>query len=245
MSFLDRFRKQRSAPPPEDRHEIGLPTEHLYSVGAVEDGRACVVVRAQSIDWNGNPVSGTSETVYTLQDIGQLVGFCLRSGNDELMQAVLSPVSAYTQGRPTITDGRTTANPTYASLGRDRQIVEAEYGAPVEHKNISDGESACVYRTKVSGTDCSIFVYYIADISHEEGVELAKGAPFPEEFIQVWLSRNADESASAHSWQRYPKAPQGVRCWIRKDDRLGFIAAEYKSDNGRYSLRIASEKRYA
>src|SRR5438128_4379999 len=123
MSFLDRFRKQRAAHPPEDRHDIGLPTEHLYSVGAAEDGRACIIVRAQSIDWNGNPVSGASETVYALQDIGQFVGFCLRSGNDELMQAVLSPVSACPQARSIITDGRTTANPTYASLRRDRQIV--------------------------------------------------------------------------------------------------------------------------
>jgi hypothetical protein len=67
------------------------PESVLYSVGKTPAGNSCVVVTTQEIDWNGAPVGAPSKATITIQEIEQLVGFCIRCGNAELIEAVQRP----------------------------------------------------------------------------------------------------------------------------------------------------------
>ena len=131
-----------------------------------------------------------------------------------------------------------------SSVGQDRNTVESEYGKPIEERQTRDGEMACLYRTFVFGIECQVIIYYISGVCHEECIELPNAAAFSEDFIKLWLTRNADKSSSAHQWQSCLNAPQGVRMWIRKEDKLTFVAAEYRNDGTRFHMSISSEKRY-
>jgi hypothetical protein len=67
------------------------PESVLYSIGKTSAGNSCVVVTTQEINWNGTPVGAPSKATITIQEIEQLVGFCLRCGNSELFEAVRGP----------------------------------------------------------------------------------------------------------------------------------------------------------
>ena len=68
------------------------PESVLYSIGKTPAGNACVIVTTQEIDWNGTPIGIPSKATITIQEIEQLVGFCFRCGNVELLEAVRRPL---------------------------------------------------------------------------------------------------------------------------------------------------------
>jgi hypothetical protein len=67
------------------------PESVLYGIGKTSTGNPCVVITTQTIDWDAKPIGTPSKTAITIQEIEQLVGFCIRCGNDELLQAVKRP----------------------------------------------------------------------------------------------------------------------------------------------------------
>lgn len=67
------------------------PESVLYSIGTTPAGNACVVVTTQEIDWNGTHIGAPSKETITIQEVEQLVGFCIRCGNAELSEAVRRP----------------------------------------------------------------------------------------------------------------------------------------------------------
>jgi hypothetical protein len=67
------------------------PESVVYSIGKTPAGNSCVVVTTQEIDWSGTPIGAPSKATITIQDIEQLVGFCVRCGNTELLEAVRRP----------------------------------------------------------------------------------------------------------------------------------------------------------
>jgi hypothetical protein len=67
------------------------PESVLYSIGSTPAGNACVLVTKQEIDWNGRPIGAPSKETITIQEVEQLVGFCIRCGNAELFEAVRRP----------------------------------------------------------------------------------------------------------------------------------------------------------
>ena len=68
------------------------PESILYGIGTTPAGNACVVVTTQESDWNGTPVGAPpSKHTITIQEVEQLVGFCIRCGNAELFEAVRRP----------------------------------------------------------------------------------------------------------------------------------------------------------
>jgi hypothetical protein len=69
------------------------PESVVYSIGKTSAGNPCVVITTQTIDWDGKPIGAPSTTAVTIQEIEQLIGFCIRCGNDELLQAVKGAVS--------------------------------------------------------------------------------------------------------------------------------------------------------
>ena len=50
-----------------------------------------MVVTTQEIDWNGTAIGEPSKATITIQEIEQLVGFCIRCGNPQLFEAVRRP----------------------------------------------------------------------------------------------------------------------------------------------------------
>jgi hypothetical protein len=74
------------------------PVSIEYSIGESPGGKPCVVVKSQELDWDGRPVGTVTETVHAIGDIEQLVGFCLRCGNSDLMKAVRRPVYVHLHG---------------------------------------------------------------------------------------------------------------------------------------------------
>ena len=77
---------------------MSFPISQEYSIGTTAQGNPCVVTKSQQIDWEGNPFGPVKETVITIQDIEQFVGFCIRCGNDDLMRAVRRPIYKMTHG---------------------------------------------------------------------------------------------------------------------------------------------------
>ena len=69
-----------------------------YSVGTTAQGTPCVVVTSQPIDWEGRSTGPSTEVAYTIPEIEQLVGFCLRCGNSDLLRSVRRPLYAHLQG---------------------------------------------------------------------------------------------------------------------------------------------------
>jgi hypothetical protein len=69
------------------------PESVLYSIGKTIAGNPCVVVTTQEVDWDAKPIGEASQRAITIQDIEQLVGFCVRCGNQELLQAVQRSLS--------------------------------------------------------------------------------------------------------------------------------------------------------
>ena len=69
------------------------PESVEYSIGKTSAGNPCVVITTQQIDWDANPIGDKSQRAITIQEIEQLVGFCVRCGNAELLQAVKRPLS--------------------------------------------------------------------------------------------------------------------------------------------------------
>lgn len=105
-------------------------------------------------------------------------------------------------------------------------------------------EQITSYNSPKPGPDYLLYVKYLSGIAHEIGISLCKGIPFPEEFIKYWLDRNADASASAYPW-RLPDEPLvGIRFWVRKDDVLTFVSAEYKLESTGYCMRFKTELLY-
>ena len=64
-----------------------------YRIGTTSSGNPCVVIKTQIIDWDANPIGVPSERAVTIQEIEQLVGFCIRCGNPQLLEAVKKPFS--------------------------------------------------------------------------------------------------------------------------------------------------------
>lgn len=77
---------------------MDLPVSHEYSIGTTTNGTPCIVVKRQSMDWEGRSVGEAVESVITIPEIEQLVGFCLRCGNSELLRAVRRPVYKMSHG---------------------------------------------------------------------------------------------------------------------------------------------------
>jgi hypothetical protein len=79
-----------------------LPNSVEYSIGKTNTGNPCVVVKTQQIDWEGRSTGEPSEAAITIPEIEQLVGFCLRCGDEELLKAVRRPVykMLYGPGHP-------------------------------------------------------------------------------------------------------------------------------------------------
>lgn len=75
-----------------------LPVSTEYSIGKAPNGKPCVVVKSQEVDWNGRPVGAVMETIHTIGEIEQLIGFCLRCGNSDLLKAVRRPVYTHLYG---------------------------------------------------------------------------------------------------------------------------------------------------
>jgi hypothetical protein len=67
------------------------PESVVYSIGKTSRGNPCVVITTQEIDCEAKPIGTPSKRAFTIQEIEQLVGFCIRCGNDELLQAVKGP----------------------------------------------------------------------------------------------------------------------------------------------------------
>ena len=80
------------------RHEtklsvMGYPESVEYRIGTTTNGNPCVVIRTQTIDWDANPIGTPSERAVTIPEIEQLVSFCVRCGNPQLLEAVKKPLS--------------------------------------------------------------------------------------------------------------------------------------------------------
>lgn len=75
-----------------------LPVSTEYGVGTTASGTPCVVIKSQQIDWDGRSVGKPTESAITIPEIEQLVGFCLRCGNTDLMRAVRRPVYKMSHG---------------------------------------------------------------------------------------------------------------------------------------------------
>jgi hypothetical protein len=75
-----------------------LPVSIEYSVDTTTSDTPCVIIKKQSIDWEGRSVGTATESVVTIPEIEQLVGFCLRCGNSELLRAVRRPVYRMSHG---------------------------------------------------------------------------------------------------------------------------------------------------
>lgn len=71
---------------------MNYPTAIEYSIGVASDGSPCVQIKSQMIDEEGRDVGDAKFSWVTIPEIKQIVGFCLRCGNDELMKAVRRPV---------------------------------------------------------------------------------------------------------------------------------------------------------
>jgi hypothetical protein len=67
------------------------PESVVYSIGRTEAGWPCVIITSQQIDWDAKPLGEPSTTRVTIEDIQQLVGFCIRCGDKELFEAVRRP----------------------------------------------------------------------------------------------------------------------------------------------------------
>jgi hypothetical protein len=67
------------------------PESVVYGIGETDSGNPCIVITTQQMDWDGNPVGQPSRARVTLQDIEQLVGFCVRCGNKKLFEAARRP----------------------------------------------------------------------------------------------------------------------------------------------------------
>ena len=80
------------------QYEASLPTSAEYTVGNSSSNRPCVVIKSQKVAWNGRTVGDSKEQILSIEDVEQLVGFCLRCGNQELIKAVRRPVFAMTHG---------------------------------------------------------------------------------------------------------------------------------------------------
>jgi hypothetical protein len=69
------------------------PESVTYSIGRTPTGNPCVVITTQEIDWDAKPIGQPARATMTIQEIEQLVGFCVRCGNAELFEAVRRPFS--------------------------------------------------------------------------------------------------------------------------------------------------------
>lgn len=140
-------------------------------------------------------------------------------------------------------------------IGLSRADIDAEFGKPavaiafkpneltvsasmkftipmeVEAITAHPDEQIASYDGPKPGAAYRISVQYLSGVAHEIGITLCGGIPFPEEFIKYWLNGNADASASAYSWKTPPDPLVGVRFWVRKDDALTFVTAEYKLES--------------
>lgn len=75
-----------------------LPISTEYSCGTTTSGTPCVIIITQQVDGEGRSVGRATESVVTIPEIEQLVGFCLRCGNSELLRAVRRPVYKMSHG---------------------------------------------------------------------------------------------------------------------------------------------------
>lgn len=154
-------------------------------------------------------------------------------------------------------------------IGLCRADIEAEFGKPTSAISVQPDEliisapknftlpmgegsiaaqrdeQIASYDGPKPGPDYWLYVQYLSGVAHQVGITLCGGMPFPEEFIKYWLDRNADASASAHPWKTPDKPVVGVRFWVRKDDTLTFVTAEYKIESeGYYRMRFKTERLY-
>jgi hypothetical protein len=72
---------------------MAYPESVEYRIGTTSSGNPCVVIKTQTIDWDAKPIGVPSERAVTIQEIEQLVGFCIRCGNQQLLDAVKKPLS--------------------------------------------------------------------------------------------------------------------------------------------------------
>ena len=75
------------------QYEASLPISTEYSVGTSSSDQAHIIIKAQKTAWNGRLVGESKEQILSIEDIEQLVEFCLRCGDEGLMKAVRRPVS--------------------------------------------------------------------------------------------------------------------------------------------------------
>jgi hypothetical protein len=75
-----------------------LPVSTEYSIGKAPNGKPCIVIKSQKVNWEGLPAGPVTETFHTIEEIEQLVGFSLRCGNNDLMKAVRRPLYAHLYG---------------------------------------------------------------------------------------------------------------------------------------------------
>jgi len=55
-------------------------------------GKPCVAVTKRKIDKHGSTIGEEEKSFFTISEIEDLVGFCIRCGNSELMRAVRRPI---------------------------------------------------------------------------------------------------------------------------------------------------------
>lgn len=75
-----------------------LPVSVEYKVDTTTSDTPCVIIKKQPIDSEGRSVGTATETAITIPEIEQLVGFCLRCYNSELLRAVRRPVYRMSHG---------------------------------------------------------------------------------------------------------------------------------------------------
>lgn len=80
------------------RYEQSLPVSEEYSIEKTASGQPAVKITSRRVDWNGRLVGDAKERIVSIDDIEQIVGFCLRSGNKDLMRAVRRQVFTHTHG---------------------------------------------------------------------------------------------------------------------------------------------------
>lgn len=77
---------------------VGELVEKKYEVCTTSKDISFVKITTQGIDLDGRNVGEFTTQKVSIKDVEQLVGFCLRCGNKELLRAVRRPVFRLTHG---------------------------------------------------------------------------------------------------------------------------------------------------
>lgn len=68
------------------------PSSVEYRVETAAERESFVVIKTQEVDWEGRNVGEPIEVYVSGPEVEQLVGFCLRCGNHDLLRSVRRPV---------------------------------------------------------------------------------------------------------------------------------------------------------